>query len=246
MKKIVVKRSELITGLQRVEFCAVSKEKHPNLPPVIRACYFNGRIEMVAMDGHRLSIVRIPVKTEELSSQGLNFMADKMLVAQIKLFDGEDVAITRKKDTLVFRALKEKGVFEVPLHKDGASYPYERIIPKSYNTVALINKDTLYPLVKTIKDTVVLDFSNSLRIEQIRNGDTYVFGIVPYEREGEEAIVHFDQRYLRQALSCVKKPTIKISINGEWRPSPVIRPVKIQGVGEEGLWEHYLMPIKPV
>lgn len=206
-----------------------------------------GKFEVVATDGFRLA--HKTFSDEKLA--GINFKAlipRKTLDELVRLIneeaEGENVELqtTDNQNQVVFK------IGETLLSSrliEGNFPSWEKIIPSSFISNALINKEELIKGLK-LASVFARNEANVIKLKVSTSGiqltsetrelghqDAQVEALV----EGEELEVAFNSRYLLDAISACPGPEQKLYFSGSLSPT-LVKPTK-----EEGL-EYVVMPIR--
>jgi DNA polymerase III subunit beta len=221
-------------------FCASQDESKPSLLG-LRCEMTGGFLEMVGVDGFRLSLRRHPIETdmETAFTVPVKTMAEMSQILeenekplQISLTD-KQVVFAVENTTLISRRI------------DKPFIQFRDILPKSHETVVRIPKETLYASVDRAS-LMVREGKSSLIKWVIRDGQLsltartelgQVHEEIPVHQEGDNKEIAFNARYFLEALRVIEEAEIDIKLNQMNNPG-IIEPVE----GNE--WLHLILPVR--
>lgn len=202
-----------------------------------------GRLRMVATDGHRLS-------ASEASFEGSLAMTPRMLVPRKalgvlrKLLDGPDetlevafgegaVRLVRPGQTLWFRLL------------DGEFPDYKAVLPQECKHRVTVDRSRMMAALKRVgilvqerTRAVRFAFADGEAVIQVQNVDRgEVTEKVPVELEGDDIAVGFNVRYLQEILGSMTTDQVKLEL------SHALGPCLVQGDGDENAF-FVVMPMR--
>ncbi|MDP3724107.1 MAG: DNA polymerase III subunit beta [bacterium] len=244
-KAMFIAGKTLRETIERVSLAASTDESRREMTGILLT-YEKGVLSLVATDGYRLSKSMVSVDKSEgnmsfiLPARSMMELArligenDKTLVGVI--FQGSQVLFSIERVTLVSSLI------------DGQFPPYERILPGPPTTRLMVERDVLEKAVRlagifsravagvvrltvTPKKTPSLTLSSS--IEQIGTQE----GSIDASVEGEELVIALNSRYLLDAIHATKASQVALEFSG------ALKPCKISGIGEEGVF-HIIMPVR--
>jgi DNA polymerase-3 subunit beta len=236
-------------GINQVVFAAATEESRPVLTGV-DAQFEKDTLTLAAADGFRLAVLKLPV-TDSVSQKTEVIIPARTLAELNRLISDQDesIAITLNpnKSQVLFRLKAAELVSQLV---QGTFPNYSQLIPKSYNTRVIVNKDEFLRATKTasifardgsgIVRLVVTPGSESspgkiavsARSEEI--GDDV--GEIDATVEGDDAKIAFNGKYLTDVLSVLKESQVALETTSPSSPG-LIRPV-----GSEN-YTHVVMPM---
>ncbi len=238
-------------GINQVVFAAATEESRPVLTGV-DAQFEGDKLTLAAADGFRLAVLKVPIKTKVTSKTEIIIPARTMAELNRLIGDQEepiDITLNPNKSQVLFRL---KSVELVSQLVPGTFPNYSQLIPKSYNTRVIVNKDEFLRATKTasifardgsgIVRLVVTPGSESgpgkiavsARSEEI--GDDV--GEIDATVEGDESKIAFNGRYLTDVLSVLKESQVALETTSPSSPG-LIRPV---GKDKDN-YTHVVMPM---
>jgi DNA polymerase-3 subunit beta len=252
--------------IDQVVFAASSDESRPTLTGV-EVGFRNGRINMAATDGYRLSVRSAQVEGLPEGDATTVIVPAKSLGELGRISADADearpvlVVLTQARNQVLFqiwgRSEAKGGFHRVELVSQliDARFPdYKAIIPKSYTTRTTVDTAALLKAVR-VAILFARDNANIVRMHvSPANGDkggqvkltatSTEMGDNVNEIdamvEGQDLDIAFNAKYLMDVLSQIEQPQVVIETTQPTRPG-AIRPV---GMGEEEFL-HVVMPMHP-
>ena len=246
---IQINVADLKEMVQQVAFAASSDEARPILTGVLVEVNEN-RITLSAADGFRLSIRRAELSTPAprplravIPARALTELArvsaDGEQALTMVMPPGRGQVIFHMKDAELVSQLIE------------GSYPeLEQLIPRSYNTRAVLSTTQFHKACKQA-EIFAREGSHIARINisnggELEPGQVEISGqseetgsnqnIVDATIEGKPQLIAFNVRFLREVLDVIKTPNVALETTSDASPG-VVRPV-----GEENFL-HVIMPM---
>ena len=235
----------------QVPFASSIDEGRPALTGVL--IVMDGKqLSFVATDGFRLSLKQIAGVSEGSQEEGSILIPSKVFQEAGKISsetgkeDGEvKLSLLRESNQVVF---SWEDVVLSGRVIDGKFPPYEKILPKSQTTKAILDKEEFLKSIK-IASIFARDSANILKlvIEEQRvkiSANTPQMGenenVIEARIEGEKNEIAFNCRYLLEYLNNVAGDQVEIQLSGPLAPGTfrvvgdssflhVIMPVRIQG-----------------
>ncbi len=240
---------DLRKGIAQVVFAAATEESRPVLTGV-DAQFEKDTLTLAAADGFRLAVLKLPIASSV--SQKTEAIIPARTLAELNRLIGDqeetvDITLNPNKSQILFRL---KSVELVSQLVQGTFPNYSQLIPKSYSTRVIINKDEFLRATKTasifardgsgIVRLVVTPGSDanpgkisiSARSEEI--GDDV--GEIDATVEGDEAKIAFNGKYLTDVLSVLKEAQVALETTNPSSPG-LIRPVGADN------YTHVVMPM---
>jgi DNA polymerase-3 subunit beta len=240
---------DLRKGIAQVVFAAATEESRPVLTGV-DAQFEKDTLTLAAADGFRLAVLKLPISSSV--SQKTEAIIPARTLAELNRLIGDqeetvDITLNPNKSQILFRLKSAELVSQLV---QGTFPNYSQLIPKSYNTRVIINKDEFLRATKTasifardgsgIVRLVVTPGSDanpgkisiSARSEEI--GDDV--GEIDATVEGDEAKIAFNGKYLTDVLSVLKEAQVALETTNPSSPG-LIRPV-----GSDN-YTHVVMPM---
>lgn len=236
-------RRELAGALSLVLFAAATDEGRPILTGVKISSDTKGAT-FAATDGYRLSVKRAAILSKEeqdmvVPSRALGEAAKT--IAEEKE-DGK-VALTRTKDGQLALVVGDTHI--VTRLIDGEYPDYEKIIPKTYNTRALLDKDTFFRAVRSAA-VFARDNANIIKLSLdkqkiVVSANTPQVGENTVELEakidGDGGEIAFNSRFLTEFLANYPGDELLFEMTGSLNPG-LFRPVK------DDTFVHVIMPVR--
>jgi DNA polymerase-3 subunit beta len=240
---------DLRKGINQVVFAAATEESRPVLTGV-DAQFEGGTLTLAAADGFRLAVLKVPISNSV--SQKTEVIIPARTLAELNRLIGDqeetvDITLNPNKSQILFRL---KSVELVSQLVQGTFPNYSQLIPKSYNTRVIVNKDEFLRATKTasifardgsgIVRLVVTPGSEnnpgkisvSARSEEI--GDDV--GEIDATVEGDDSKIAFNGKYLTDVLSVLKEAQVALETTSPSSPG-LIRPVGADN------YTHVVMPM---
>ncbi len=231
--------------IQHTSFAVSTEESRPILNGVLWELR-DGRMQMVATNGHRLARMAVPAAAS--SAPSADFIVPPGALQQVqRLFeDGDEIAVAREGNHLGFRA----GSTEVYSRLIEGSYPnYEQVIPKDNEKEAIVVKGALESAVRRMA-VVASDQTHRIRL-QFETDRVHLNVLTPdlgeghdeleLQYDGEELEIGFNATYLLEVLRYMPTDEVKLSFQAPERAATV---EPVVGEGEDPL--DYLCLVMPL
>jgi DNA polymerase-3 subunit beta len=238
---VEVEAEKLNTGLKKVAIAITEDNSRPILGGFLfKVVGEEKKIQIVGTDGYRLSLIGIPY-TGDWSEDFL--VGAKSLMTILKGFEGKEVVfgIDKKNNQIWLKSGECRAVIRL---LSGNFPEYSRIIPSDCSTKIVFSKDELY---QAIQQTAVFARQNA-NIVKLGVGEKVTFSTqsgysgsseveVGCKKDGDDLVVGFNYRYLKEYLSIVGDGEISLQFNGS------LAPVKLSSdIDKE--FTHIIMPVK--
>lgn len=254
--KIKMAGGDFLKAVSRVAFAAAQDEGRPILTGVL--CEFKkNKLSMVATDGYRLSFDEIKV-LEAPSLEIKTVVPARAMIEVAKIVS--ELGVGDEKDgsfeILISEGLNQinfkLGEVEFTSRLIEGDFPnWQKVIPASFTSKALINKEEFIKVVRIasifardsgsilrLKLEVGGDKKQSLNVSaggsQIGSGD----GQIEVEMTGAGGEIAFNFRYLLEALGVIGDD----EVNFEMVES--LNPGKLTGIDKESKFFHIIMPVR--
>ena len=246
---IEIKTRPFLSGLNGVVgVCASSSSK-----PEISGVYFAfqpGEIKMAATDSFRLAEKILPLKEKKDSVYSF-ILPQRSAREIINLFaeSGEAMKICFSPNQILFESMMAETSHPqlqfISRLVEGEFPDYQEILPKQFETQAVVSQKEILALVKTAGIFCGRNNEIKLKVDAVKNqveisGQNQDIGEyqsqIPAKIKGKGLEVVFNHRFLMEGLSGAKEE-VSFEFTGEEGPS-LIKPA-----GEEG-YLYVLMPIK--
>ncbi len=236
-------------GINQVVFAAATEESRPVLTGV-DAQFDGDTLTLAAADGFRLAVLTLPI-TNSISQKTEVIIPARTLTELNRLIGDQeepvDITLNPGKSQVLFRL---KDVELISQLVQGAFPNYSQLIPKSYNTRVIVNKDDFLRATKTasifardgsgIVRLVITPGSEanpgkisvSARSEEI--GDDV--GEIDATVEGDDSKIAFNGKYLTDVLSVLHEAQVALETTSPSSPG-LIRPVGMDN------YTHVVMPM---
>jgi len=227
-----VRGSDLQQLIQHTAFAVSTEESRPILNGVLWELR-DGRMQMVATNGHRLARMALPASSSETVSADLIVPPGALQQVQ-RLFKTEDeLRVSRGGNHLGFRA----GGTEVYTRLIDGSYPnYEQVIPKDNDKFAIIDKRSLESAVRRMA-VVASDQTHRIRMA-LENGRVHLNVLTPDLGEGHDELelhyegdaleIGFNATYLLEVLRYMPTEEVRMTFKAPERAATV-EPVSVAG-----------------
>ncbi len=215
---VVFSSEKLRDGLFQVAFAASRDETRPVLTG-INFILENYQAKLVATDSYRLVEKTItvdkPISTMTTVIVPVNTILEVLRVImpeddEIKIYANDNQVMFGIGKTIIVSRLVE-----------GKFPEYEQIIPKSYHTTCLINKDEIIQALK-VTNLFARESANNVRLK-ILEKNLELVAIAPQvgdntaklnaETKGDPMEISFNTKYLLDALSQIKEDRVVLSTN---------------------------------
>ena len=231
-----IEATVLRQGINQVVFAAAREEQRAVLTG-IDAQFDGSTLALAAADGFRLALLKLPI-TNSVSQKTEVIIPARTLGELNRLIGQEetvDITLDPNKSQVIFRL---KNVELVSQLVQGTFPNYSQLIPKSYNTRVIVNKDEFLRATKTAlifaqdgnrmvrlvvtrgSDLIPGRISISARWEEI--GDD--IGEIDATVEGDDVKIAFNSTLLSDVLSELKEAQVTLETTSSSSPG-VIRPV---------------------
>jgi len=183
-----------------------------------------GRLNLVATDGHRLAMTRVLLEQKVKASQ--NIVPRKAVVEIRKLCEDVPGQVTLSMSDRQIHLTA--GPNSLTSKLIDARFPsYEDVIPANHSQVALADRNGLDLILRRIM-IVANEFTHDVRL-QIKPGELVVSShntdqeqaeeTLELEYDGPETEIGFNARYIRDVLGVMHGSTVRISFKDELSPA---------------------------
>jgi len=240
-----VSQKALRHALAEVAFAAASDEARPILTGVLTR--FQGdRLTLAAADNYRIAVKTLPI---------LQPVEDTSIVVPAKSYNElmriltetdatVDIMLAPAKSQVIFHV---EGTELVSRLIDGQFPNYQQVLPASFATRALVDREDLLKAVRLS----ALIASSAANVVKLRVGDEGSSGItiaaaadvgdaegeVEAQVEGDAVTIAFNARYLVEALQNVEGETLALEMSGPLSPG-VLKPT------DDDQYVHVIMPVR--
>lgn len=246
---IQINIADLKEMIHQVAFAASTDEARPILTGVLMTISDN-KITLSAADGFRLSIRKNELATS--SSQPVSAVIPARALTELARIagDGDEVlsmVMPKDRGQVIFHMNNVELVSQLI---EGSFPDLEQLIPRSYNTRAVLTTTTFLKACKQA-EIFAREGSHIARVN-IQNGGDMEPGQVEISGQSEETgsnltvldatiegqpqLIAFNVRFLREVLDVIKTPNVALETTADTSPG-IIRPV-----GEENFL-HVIMPM---
>ena len=254
LPNIEVSPGKLRHMIDQVAFAAATDESRPTLTGVYTR--FDGdRLSMVATDGFRLAVRSMVLEEPAPAAVGVIIPARALIelsriIGSVDLGedDGVDITVTEARNQVMFHL---PGV-DLVSQLIEANFPdYNKIIPTSYNTRAIVDTAEFLKAVK-VAYLFARDSANIVRLD-MEPGDPGRIVLTASSKEmgdneaeieanieGDPQQAAFNAKFMIDVLSVIDTPQVVFEAISPTRPG-VLRPV---GAGEDQ-YTHVIMPMSP-
>lgn len=224
--------SELQKLIHHTAFAVSTEESRPILNGVLWELR-DGRMQMVATNGHRLARMAVPAGPATATSA--DFIVPPAALQQVqRLFKSEDdLEVARDGNHLGFRSAGA----EVYTRLIEGTYPnYEQVIPKDNDKMAIVEKSALESAVRRMA-VVAHDQTHRIRVV-FDQGRVHLNVLTPdlgegedeleLQYDGEELEIGFNANYLLEVLRYMPTEEVKMTFKAPERAATV-EPVAPEG-----------------
>lgn len=244
-----VEAGALKAAIAQVVFAAAQDDSRPALAGVLLSLK-GQQLTLAAADGFRLGVRRLDLA--ETPAEPLSVIVPARTLSEVArvLPDGEgelvEVATTANKNQILFRFDRVEVVSRLI---EGQFPDYQRIIPSSAKTTAVMNTQEL---LKAARAAAVFVRDNNMIVRlELGPGRVVVTGSsaevgdntgeVDASVDGEATHVSFNARYLRDALEALGASQVVLQLTGPSSPG-VFKPAG----GDPTAYTHVIMPLAAV
>ncbi|OQY10987.1 MAG: DNA polymerase III subunit beta [Marinitoga sp. 4572_148] len=238
-------RQKLLSMIERVIFCALrdSENMSRNLNGVYWDFREGGYLTLVAADGYRLALSELSMdilNTPPSFLLSLKSMEELLNVLKgsktetIELFfDGSRVLFFLDNDNI-----------EIILNVVDATFPdYIRIIPQAFKTKVITSTDLFLKVLKRVSiaaknDQVKMEIKDSIMELTAKSPEVgLAVEELEIEKEGEDIIIAYSPKYLREAIDHIGTSEVEFNITSE-SSQTMIKPV-----GDDS-YMYIVMPVR--
>jgi len=236
-------------GITQVAFAAATEESRPVLTGV-DAKFDGDLLTLAAADGFRLAVYKLPLA--QAVSQKTEVIIPARTLGELNRLTAEqeeavEIMVNPEKGQALFRL---KNIELVSQLVQGTFPNYAQLIPKSYNTKAVISVGDFLRATKTAS-IFARDGSGIVRLVVAPGGEMTPGKVIVSARseeigddvgeidamvEGEEAKIAFNGKYLTDVLSVLRESQVALETTNPSSPG-VIRPVGVDN------YVHVVMPM---
>lgn len=240
-KSFIVKESDLKDVLDRTMFCVAMDDTRP----ILKGCLLEveeDTLTAVALDGYRLAVSKTPVK--EAKGEISIIVPGKTLNEISRIFaDSEDeIKVNVQKNNILFDLDHTKITTRLI---EGEYLQYKKIIPISYGTNIVINKNELEDgldraslIVRNKKNNYLkLTINNNSIVIKSNSEVGSIRESLKCTLEGKDIEIAFNSKYLFDALNKIKEDYIRIEFTGSNAPA-VIKPI------EGDKFKYIILPVR--
>ncbi|MFI3164416.1 MAG: DNA polymerase III subunit beta [Bacillota bacterium] len=231
--------------VNKASFCVSTEDNRP----VLKGCLiqtYDYELKCVALDGYRLALIK---KALEEKSNNISVIIPQRALKEItRIIDKEEHIFTIYVDDKKLMVEIDGTTFISKLI-EGEFIKYENIIPKTFETIAVVNKDELDAslerasiLTRGIRSNIVtFNLSNSILGIGAKSEIGKINEQIRVNHDGEEIIINFNPKYFTDITKVLPDEFIKIKFNKSSMPA-IITNIST----EESNTEEYLYMVLPV
>lgn len=239
---IGLKPDILTDSLPKIAFASAAEEARPVLTGILTEIK-DGKIQLVATDGYRLSYKESPIEEKInfktlIPKRGLEEVArllteEETEVVKISLSDDQNQIIFKFGDTQLSSRLIE-----------GQFPAWEKVIPQSFKARIAVDRGELLKAVK-LASIFSRNEANMVRVKNLPTklvitSESREFGNqkteVEAQSEGEDLDIVFNSKFLQDVLSAIPSSQVTMELSGNLSAA-LIRPV-----GDDSL-KYIIMPV---
>nr|WP_276318629.1 DNA polymerase III subunit beta [Marinitoga lauensis] len=242
---ITFERQKLLSMIERVIFCALrdSENVSRNLNGIYWDFREGGYLTLVAADGYRLALSELSmdiINTPPSFLLSLKSMEELLNVLRSSktenvelFFDGARVLFFLDDDNI-----------EIILNVVDATFPdYVRIIPQAFKTKVITSTDLFLKVLKRVSiaaknDQVKMEIKDSIMELTAKSPEVgLAVEELEIEKEGEDIIIAYSPKYLREAIDHIGTSEVEFNITSE-SSQTMIKPV-----GDDS-YMYIVMPVR--
>ncbi len=229
--------------LEKTSFAMSNDEMRLNLNGVYVEQEGTNNLRMVAIDGHRLSIVDREIKGEWKLPKGV-IIPRKGVMEFRKIVDNEDSTIEMSIDKKHIILNSDNSTLVIRL-LDGQFPPYKQVIPKQATRAVAMDRKEILQALKRVS-VLSVDFSKGVRFVfspknlevSSSNPD---FGEareeMPIEYKGEMFEIGFNAKYFMDVLNIIEDENAKFQMGDDTTPC-------VLSSNEDKGFTHIIMPMR--
>lgn len=224
-KKIAsIKSSDFKEAINMVFFSAAPDETRP----VLSGIYFivsKNNLTLVSTDSYRLSEKTVKLSSKENTEKSAIIPA-RTMVELARILDDQDKEVNIYLDDT--QVMFETDDFELTSRLIEGNFPdYKQIIPTSYETKAIIDKEAFTSIIRVASlfsresaGSITLEFSTKGKIEVISSASQYgeADSFCEAKVEGKDTEIIFNSKYILDVLSNLSAGNIEIELSGKLNP----------------------------
>ncbi len=214
---------DFLSGLYSVSYAASVSEMKPEISSVLVYSQKNTPMTFVATDSFRLAKKTIQYNFSDFP---VLLIPIKSVMEILRVFENEngEIEIVNVKNQIFLFSEKIKFVSRLT---EGSFPDYEEIIPKSFSTEVLVEKNTFNNNLKIAGvfsgklNEVKIEISpekKQLKIQTYNNDFGEHSSFSSAEIKGEKVKIAFNHRYLIESLKFISTEKISLRFNGENKP----------------------------
>jgi DNA polymerase-3 subunit beta len=251
-KRIFLEKNAMKEMIRKTCFAASTDETRGIITGVLMELKKDS-INMVALDGFRMAVVREQTENEE----ELNIIIPAAIMSEVGriISDTDEEKTSEKKE-------EGKGVFGISADDkrivfylkntvivsrllEGIFVKYEDILPKEYKTSLIVNREELKEsverasvLIREGKNNFIkMEISDGMMILKSRNEEGIFRDEISTEQNGENMEIGFNAKFIADALKAVSDEEIKMEFNTPVTPC-LIRPTSGKN------YEYLVLPVR--
>ncbi|MFN8619586.1 MAG: DNA polymerase III subunit beta [Chloroflexota bacterium] len=240
-----VSQKVLRHALAEVAFAAASDEARPILTGVLTR--FQGdRITLAAADNYRIAVKTLPAlqATDDASIVVPARSYNELLRLLTETDDPVDIILAPAKSQVIFHVESTELVSRLI---DGTFPNFQQVLPASYATRALVDREDLLKAVR-LSALIATTAANVVKLRVGEEGSAGItiaanadvgesHGEVEASVEGDGVTIAFNARYLVEALQNVEGDQLALEMSGPLSPG-VLKPV------DDPDYVHVIMPVR--
>jgi DNA polymerase III subunit beta len=232
-------------ALGEVAFAAASDEARPILTGVLTR-FHGDKLTLAAADNYRIAVKTLPI---------LQAVEDTSIVVPARSYQELMRILTETDETvdILMAPAKSQVIFHVEGTElvsrliDGQFPNYQQVLPASWSTRALVDREDLLKAVR-LSALIASSAANVIRLRVAEDGSTGITivaaadvgdteGQVEAAVEGDGVTIAFNARYLVEALQNVEGDRLALEMSGPLSPG-VLKPV------DDDQYVHVIMPVR--
>ncbi|MBM7559565.1 DNA polymerase III subunit beta [Marinitoga litoralis] len=238
-------RQKLLSMIEKVIFCALrdSENMSRNLNGVYWDFREGGYLTLVAADGYRLALAELSldiINTPPSFLLSLKSMEELQNVLRSSKSENIDLFFDGSR---VLFFLDDENI-EIILNVVDATFPdYVRIIPQAFKTKVITSTDLFLKVLKRVSiaaknDQIKMEIKDSIMELTAKSPEVgLAVEELEIEKEGEDIIIAYSPKYLREAIDHIATSEVEFNITSE-SSQTMIKPV-----GDDS-YMYIVMPVR--
>ncbi len=221
-----IKASSLLNIIQKTSYAMSTDETRLFLNGIFFQKY-EGKLRAVAIDGHRLAMIDIPIDVPDAEFLASGIIVPRKGIQELKKIAESTDGIVKLTINDSFLIASTGEDYNVSIRLISREYPkYQSVIPAKSNFQAQVNKDALTDAVKRIKilsneTTNGIKFSfrpNLLELSANNDNLGQANEKIEIAFDGDDIDVSINARYILETLNSLEDESVTLEINNSLSP----------------------------